>query len=85
MIQKMFAVHDSKACAYMLPWFQPEKGMAVRMFSDSVRDKDTLLGKHPADFTLFFIGEFDTDTGTVIAVVPHETLINGVQVRKEDV
>lgn len=82
MKQKVFSVFDDKAKAYMLPFFQPEKGMAVRMFSDAVNDPQSLFGKHPEDFTLFFVGEFDLETGEVIAKVPHETMIGGLQVRK---
>lgn len=56
MMQKIFTIYDSKAHAYLPPFFLPEAGMAVRVFSDCVNDKSHQFSKHPGDYTLFQIG-----------------------------
>lgn len=70
MLHKMFCVHDVKAKAYMQPWFLHQDGMAVRCFSDCVNDPEHNFGRHPADYTLFFIGVFDDTSGECTPEVP---------------
>jgi len=60
--QLCFTVYDSKAETYLPPFFVPSKGLAIRAFEDCVNSEDHHFGKHPADYTLFSLGEFDTDT-----------------------
>lgn len=38
-------------------------GDAIREIEDLKKDDKTKFGKHPADFELHWIGEFDTKTG----------------------
>lgn len=60
---RVYAVYDSKAQAFMQPFFAKNDGMACRLFQDSVRTPDSVLQAHPGDFTLFAIGAFDDSTG----------------------
>ncbi len=84
MIFHIFAVHDSKAKAFLPPFLLPEVGMALRTFGDCVNDKRTPDGKrhqfaeHPEDYTLFKIGEFDNIAG-MVKKVENESLGSGVQ------
>lgn len=59
----MFSVYDSKAKAYIPPFFFPKVAMAIRVFTDSVNDPHHQFNKHPEDYTLFEIGIFDDETG----------------------
>lgn len=59
MILKAFCVFDSKVEAYMAPFFMNSRGQALRAFADTAADSSTQIGKHPADFTLFELGEYD--------------------------
>lgn len=65
MMQKIFTVYDSKLEAYMQPFFMSSKGQAIRAFTDTVNDPSTQFNKHPEDFTLFEIGEYDDQSGKV--------------------
>lgn len=65
MITKMFAVHDRAAEAFMQPFFAKTIGLACRMFETSCADPSTHLHKHPSDFTLCEIGEFDDVSGVL--------------------
>ncbi|UOF80675.1 DNA binding protein vP5 [Microviridae sp.] len=65
---KVFSVYDSKAEAYLQPFFSTTLGMATRMFGDAVKDQQHNFNKHAADFTLFQIGEFDDENGLLVSV-----------------
>lgn len=64
-ILKMFTIYDSKAEAYLRPFFCPTKGIALRSISDAVNTPGDNLQKHAADYTLFEIGEYDDSTGNI--------------------
>lgn len=62
---KIFTVYDVKAQANMTPFFMQSTGQAVRAFEDTVNDPKSAFNKHPEDYTLFEIGTFDDQTGTL--------------------
>ena len=72
---QIFAIHDSKAQAYFAPFFLPTAAMAVRVFSDMANDVNNNVGKHPEDFTLFHLGEWD-DSTAVLEPFSSPTMIN---------
>ena len=57
-----FAVHDRAAEVYNPPMFLPAKGQAIRQFDDLANNPDSPINKHPEDYTLYHIGEFDDET-----------------------
>lgn len=59
MILKVYTVYDSKAEAYLQPFFSQSKGVAIRSFQEAVRDEKSNISKYPEDFTLFELGEYD--------------------------
>lgn len=61
---KVFAIYDAAVGAYMQPFYVQSKGQAIRMWLDTVSDEKTQFNKHPADFTLFELGEYDEESGT---------------------
>lgn len=74
MITKAFAVYDSKALCYGVPFFSPQVGSAVRSFSDACKDVNTSLNKHPGDYQLYEIGEFDDNSCVLSGLVPIKLL-----------
>jgi len=73
----MYTVFDTKAGAYLRPFFARTNAEAIRMFSDTVSDANSLIAKHPEDFSLFKVGEYDEVTG-VVSGVTHANLVSGV-------
>lgn len=59
MILKIFTVYDSKAGAFLFPFFFSSTGQALRAFADSVASSDHQFARHPEDFTLFELGTYD--------------------------
>lgn len=78
MKHKMFSVHDRKAGAFLPPFMFHARGMAERVFSDCVNNREHAFGKHPEDYTLFLIGEYDDLTGELIKESAPVSLGNGV-------
>lgn len=66
MVSKVFSVYDSKAGIYMPPFLLRSKGDAIRGFTDLCNDEKTAVCRHPSDFTLFELGEFDDDKGEFV-------------------
>lgn len=62
---KVYTVYDSKVEAYMSPFVMRSKGEAVRAFSDTVNEENSQFNKHPEDFTLFEIGEWNEKSGVL--------------------
>lgn len=69
MIQKIFSVYDQKAEAYLPPFYLPNRAMAVRTFTDCANAKDHQFNKHPQDYLLVELGEFD-DTSASFDLYP---------------
>lgn len=64
MIHKIFCIYDSKAEAFNAPFYMNSRGSAIRSFVDAATGKDDSLTKHPGDFTLFELGEYDYSNGS---------------------
>lgn len=78
MILRAYSIYDLKALQYHAPWFQSTDGAAVRMFSEVVNDKNTVFGRHPRDFVLFYIGTYDDQHGAMAPAIPLVHLVDGV-------
>lgn len=79
---KIFSVYDSKAEAYLQPFFTNTDGAAIRMFSDVVNDPDHGFSKHPGDYTLFSLGEWDEVTGQfAIAATAYNLGVGSIHVK----
>lgn len=55
----MFAIFDNKSDAFNTPFFMAARGQAVRAFTDLVNDGQSSISKHPEDYKLCFLGEFN--------------------------
>lgn len=62
---KILAVRDRALDAYGQPFFASSTGGAIRSFADEINRKaeGNQLNKHPEDFDLYYLGEFDDNTG----------------------
>lgn len=64
---QMFCVFDSKVEAYMQPFYARTVGEALRSWEQSCNDGQSMMSRHPGDYTLFQVGEFDDQTGRIHA------------------
>jgi len=82
MKHKVFTVYDSKAKAFLKPFFFPAVGLALRAWEDTVNTPDTQFCRYPADFTLFEVAEYDEETGLFTNLQAHVNLGTALQFKK---
>lgn len=78
MKHKIFAIHDAAAEAYLTPFFLHSEGIAIRTFTDCVNDNDHAFGRHPKDYNLMCLGEYDDQTGTITNYQTQKPIGNGL-------
>lgn len=63
MTLNVFSVFDSKTALFGNPFMMHNEADALRAFKVAVNDSQNRLSHHPDDFTLFYIGSFDSKSG----------------------
>lgn len=79
MLHKLLAVHDRAMDAYDRPWCVPSIGAAIRAFQDSVNDTQHPMNKHPDDYDLYHVGDYNDHTGEITPVYPPQKVAIGKQ------
>lgn len=67
MIVKIFAIYDSKARAFLQPFFSPNAAVALRSFERAVNDERSDFHVFAGDYELFELGEFNDHSGELVA------------------
>lgn len=67
---RCYSIYDRKALQYHPPFFASTDGSALRSVTDLVTDTNTSVGRHPGDYVLFYVGEYDDQVGAMIPVSP---------------
>lgn len=77
-------VRDSAAVVYGVPMFVGSIGAAIRSFSDEVQNprEGNMLNKHPEDFELYHLGDYDDAVAEFMTEGPPKLLIRGQDCRK---
>lgn len=70
---KVFSIHDTKAEAFMQPFYAQNVAMAGRMIDQASSDPNSALGKYPTEFQLYIVAEWDEKRGE-ITPTPHKNL-----------
>lgn len=81
-MKRLYAVRDAQLEAYGPVLEMRTDGEAVRAFMDEVMRGDGMISKHPDDYCLFRIGEFDERSGALVAEVQPVPVMQGNQVRE---
>lgn len=82
----LFSIFDAKMAEFSSPFFEKKENAAVRNFSDWVNDGSdprNMLFKHSADYVLWRIGEFDTETGVFESMIP-VSVVSGSALKRGD-
>ena len=77
---KAFSIRDAKAEVFNTPFFQKTHGEAERSFRTGINDQTTSLNKYPEDFDLYYIGEYDDQSGCFIVLDTPQHMVKGVSV-----
>lgn len=83
MINQMYTVYDSKVEAYLPPFFVRSRGEAIRNFETAVNQVDHQFCKFSADYTLFYIGDYDDEDAKFKLPLAPESVGNALEFKKE--
>lgn len=70
MLLRIYSVYDNKALQYHTPFFTHTDGSALRSFAELFNDANTTVGRHPGDYSLWFLGVYDDSNGTIEQQLP---------------
>lgn len=74
----VYSIFDVKAQCYSNPFFMPHNGQALRAFSDLVCDEKSSINKHPEDYILYRLAEYDDVSGVFVGLKGPEFIANAV-------
>lgn len=69
-IKEVYTIYDVKSQVHHPPFVVFSKNEALRMFTDMANDPKSTISRHPEDYLLFHIADFNQVTGSI---VPLET------------
>lgn len=69
---KVFSVRDSATEVFTRPFFMLTKAEAIRTFTKESNTPDSQLYQHPLDYHLYYLGDFDQDSGKFNSVNPED-------------
>lgn len=81
----VMAVRDKRTEFFLTPaMYVRAKGEGIRWFMDTLNDPQGAFSKHPEDFDLYVLGEFDDNSGvfTQDASVPMR-ILSGMEVSSQ--
>lgn len=70
------AIFDKKAAAYQAPFAVKHINLAVRWFHACSKEQGHDINKWPTDYELYWVGEWDDETGKITPRTP-ECIMNG--------
>lgn len=80
MLLRAYSIFDNKALQYHPPFFASTNGAAVRSLTDLANDLQNNIGRHPGDYVLFCIGEYDDAKGMFRQIMPLEHVVDAIAV-----
>lgn len=75
MIFKVCSVRDRATDTYGNPFFVVALGQAVRGFSDEVNNPESALNKHPDDYDLYVLGDYESESGLFNCGTPRQIAV----------
>lgn len=66
----LYAVFDSAVGTFAPPMALRSRGEAIRSFTDACKDPQSVLARHPSQFRLFYLGEYDDSTADFVVQKP---------------
>lgn len=76
---KAFSIRDTKAEVFNTPFFLKTHGEAERSFKNLLNDQQSMVSKYPEDYDLYYIGDYDQDSGQLGALDTPQHIVKAVQ------
>lgn len=84
MRQGLYVVFDSKVGLYSMPFFSVSDQAAARTFGDALKAGDSLMTRHPEDFSLIRLADVEDSTGQVTTPVSPVEIVNGRNLKAKE-
>lgn len=78
---RIYSIFDSKAEAFMQPFFAATEGVALRYVTNAASEEGHEFNRHAEDYTLFEIGAFNESDGSIDPETP-KAISNLVHLRQ---
>lgn len=81
----VIAVRDQKSVMFAQPVTAATRGIALRSWGDQLNDPKNAESesvRHPEDFTLWYLGEYDDSTGELLPCKPEQMAVASDLIRK---
>lgn len=72
----LYSIFDAKT-GFLTPTVDSNDDSAIRNFAHAVANSEGILYSFAQDFQLYRLGDFDSDTGSVLQAFPTVLLITG--------
>lgn len=82
MIYGVYAIKDAKT-SFMPCNVDYNDASAIRNFEHAVMASDSLMRSHPADYTLYRLGSFNSETGIILSKVDPEQIADAASVLRK--
>lgn len=76
-LKLIYAVYDSVSETYSPMNLHYTRGEAIRSFEMAVQSPESMISKHPSQYTLFELGEYDLVSGEITVYDSQVSVING--------
>lgn len=81
---KAYSLYDAKAKAFLPPHFYTNTGMALRQFSDLCNENTSVVYRHPEDYVLYYVGDYDDEDAKYIQKTPLEVVGTALEYRQAE-
>lgn len=63
-MKNVYSIRDNKMGSFNVPVLIENDAVAIRQFGDLIsRGGDSVMSIHPSDFTLYLLGQYDSNRG----------------------
>lgn len=77
----VYSIRDAYT-GFLPPTFDINDMSASRNLAHALRNPDLLFGSAPQDYDLYYLGEFDSDDGSIVTTTPR-LVVSAVSLLKE--
>lgn len=77
------SVFDAKVQVWSQPFVMQNKGALTRAWEESCNDPQTQFFKHPTDFSMFIIGEWDDENGQIRMLESKHPIGTAIEFKRE--
>lgn len=80
---KIYSIYDSAADVFNDPFNQLTNEVALRTFRSLIYDGQSTISNTPGDFSLFCLGDFNSETGVVTGYFKPELIVEAMSILNE--